>query len=134
MLKLILARIEFTFFWSFLVWLCVIGPWSTVACISDAWSCVTHGMSTSQWFSGEPQETPRTLCSLRQSSLMTRLPHGPGSTKKPSMTSSCHSCHHAARTWPRWPQGLSYEPTCLLHTWRPHWQRPFALVLHLHQH
>jgi hypothetical protein len=26
------------------------------------------------------------------------------------------------------------KPTCLLHTWRPHWQRPFALVLHLHQH
>jgi hypothetical protein len=26
------------------------------------------------------------------------------------------------------------KPTCLLHTWRPHWQRPFVLVLHLHQH
>jgi hypothetical protein len=26
------------------------------------------------------------------------------------------------------------KPTCLLHTWRPHLQRPFALVLHLHQH
>jgi hypothetical protein len=26
------------------------------------------------------------------------------------------------------------KPTCLLHTWRPHWRRPFALVLHLHQH
>jgi hypothetical protein len=26
------------------------------------------------------------------------------------------------------------KPTCLLHTWRPHRQRPFALVLHLHQH
>jgi hypothetical protein len=25
-------------------------------------------------------------------------------------------------------------PTCLLHTWRPHRRRPFALVLHLHQH
>jgi hypothetical protein len=24
--------------------------------------------------------------------------------------------------------------TCLLHTWRPHRQRPFTLVLHLHQH
>jgi hypothetical protein len=30
-----------------------------------------------QWFSGEPLETPRTRCSLRQSSLMTRLPHSP---------------------------------------------------------
>jgi hypothetical protein len=25
------------------------------------------------------------------------------------------------------------KPTCLLHTWRPHWRRPFVLVLHLHQ-
>jgi hypothetical protein len=25
------------------------------------------------------------------------------------------------------------KPTFLLHTWRPHQQRPFALVLHLHQ-
>jgi hypothetical protein len=33
-----------------------------------------------QWFSGEPPETPRTRCSLRQSPLMTRLPHSPGST------------------------------------------------------
>jgi hypothetical protein len=33
-----------------------------------------------QWFSGEPPETPRTRCSLRQSRLMTRLPHSRGST------------------------------------------------------
>jgi hypothetical protein len=26
------------------------------------------------------------------------------------------------------------KSTCLLHTWRPHRRRPFALVLHLHQH
>jgi hypothetical protein len=32
-----------------------------------------------------------------------------GSTKKPSMTSSCRSCHHAARTWPRWPPGPSNQ-------------------------
>jgi hypothetical protein len=34
----------------------------------------------SQWSSGEPLETPRTWCSLRQSPLMTRLPCSPGST------------------------------------------------------
>jgi hypothetical protein len=57
-----------------------------------------------QWFSGEPPETPQTRCSLHQSPLMTRLPRSPGSTlvssstKKPSMTSSCCSCHHAAHT------------------------------------
>jgi hypothetical protein len=33
-----------------------------------------------QWFSGEPLETPRTRCNLRQSPLMTRLPCSPGST------------------------------------------------------
>jgi hypothetical protein len=33
-----------------------------------------------QWLSGEPPETPRTRCSLRQSPLMTRLPRSPGST------------------------------------------------------
>jgi hypothetical protein len=30
-----------------------------------------------QWFSGEPLETPRTRCILRQSPLMTRLPRSP---------------------------------------------------------
>jgi hypothetical protein len=31
-------------------------------------------------FSGQPLETPRTRCNLRQSPLMTRLPRSPGST------------------------------------------------------
>jgi hypothetical protein len=26
------------------------------------------------------------------------------------------------------------KPTCLLHTWRPHRRRPYALVLHLYHH
>jgi hypothetical protein len=33
-----------------------------------------------QWFTGEPLETPRTRCSLRQSPLMTWLPLSPDST------------------------------------------------------
>jgi hypothetical protein len=33
-----------------------------------------------QWFSGEPLQTPRTQCSLCQSPLMTQLPRSPGST------------------------------------------------------
>jgi hypothetical protein len=32
-----------------------------------------------------------------------------GSIKKPPMTSSFHSFHHAARTWPRWPVGPSNQ-------------------------
>jgi hypothetical protein len=64
-----------------------------------------------QWFSSEPLETPWTRCNLRQSPLMTRLPRSLGSTLvfRLSMTSSCCSCHHEARTWPRWPPGPSNE-------------------------
>jgi hypothetical protein len=39
--------------------------------------CINQG---TQWFSGEPPETPQTRCSLCQSPLMTRLPRNPGST------------------------------------------------------
>jgi hypothetical protein len=39
--------------------------------------CINQG---TQWFSGEPPETPRTPCSLCRSPLMTWLPHSPGST------------------------------------------------------
>jgi hypothetical protein len=49
-------------------------------------------------------QAPRTPCSLRQSPLMTR-PWFWGSIKKQSTTSSRCSCHHAARTWLRWPPG-----------------------------
>jgi hypothetical protein len=58
--------------------------------IRPVWSCCSTVFGSSvlalwinqgtQWFSGEPPETPRTLCSLRQSLLMTRLPRSPGST------------------------------------------------------
>jgi hypothetical protein len=57
-----------------------------------------------QWFFGEPLETPRTWCSLRQSPLMTWLPRSPSSTlvlrlnQETVHESSCRSCHHAART------------------------------------
>jgi hypothetical protein len=89
-----------------------------------------------KWFSGEPLQTPRTRFSLRQSPLMTRLPRSPGSTL-------------VLRLYQKTVQGFILlfmpldptghlvprtKPTCLLHTWRPHRQRPFALVLHLHQH
>ena len=58
--------------------------------VRPVWSCCTSVFGSSvlalwinqgtQWFSGEPPETPRTRCSLRQSPLMTRLPRSPGST------------------------------------------------------
>jgi hypothetical protein len=58
--------------------------------VSPVWSCCSTVFGSSvlalwinqgtQWFSGEPLETPRTRCSLSQSPLMTRLPRSPGST------------------------------------------------------
>jgi hypothetical protein len=87
------------------------------------------------WFSGEPPQTPRTWCSLHQSPLMTRLDLGfvPQPRNRPPTSSRC-SCHHAARTWPRWepsPSNKAYLSSPHLEA-SPQW--PFALVLHLHQH
>jgi hypothetical protein len=58
--------------------------------VRPVWSCCSSVFGSSvlalwinqgtQWFSGEPPETPRTWCSLLQSPLMTRLRHSPGST------------------------------------------------------
>jgi hypothetical protein len=58
--------------------------------VRSVWSCCSTVFGSSvlalwinqgtQWFSGEPLETPRTRCSLRLSPLMTRLPRSPDST------------------------------------------------------
>jgi hypothetical protein len=58
--------------------------------VRPVWSCCSTVFGSpvlalwinqgTQWFSGEPLETPRTRCSLGQSPLMTRLPHSLGST------------------------------------------------------
>jgi hypothetical protein len=55
--------------------------------VRPVWSCCNFVFGSSvlalwinqgtQWFSGEPLETPRTRCSLRQSPLMTWLPRSP---------------------------------------------------------
>jgi hypothetical protein len=55
------------------VWHC----WSTIFGSSVLALWINQG---TQWFSGEPPETPRTRCSLCQSPLMTRLPRSPCST------------------------------------------------------
>jgi hypothetical protein len=54
-----------------------------------------------------------------------------GSTKKPSTTSSCCSCHMRPALDPTCHRVPRTKPTCLLHTRRPHRRWPFALVLHL---
>jgi hypothetical protein len=58
--------------------------------VRPVWSCCNSVFDSSvlalwtnqrtKWFSGEPLETPRTRCSLRQSPLMTWLPRSLGST------------------------------------------------------
>jgi hypothetical protein len=58
--------------------------------VRPVWSCCSSLFGSSvlalwinqgtQWFSGEPLETPRTRCSHRQSPLMTQLPRSAGST------------------------------------------------------
>jgi hypothetical protein len=58
--------------------------------VRPVWSCCSTVFGSlvlalwinqgTQWFFGEPLETPRTRCSLRQSPLMIRLPRSPGST------------------------------------------------------
>jgi hypothetical protein len=86
-------------------------------------------------------ETPRTWCSLRQSPLMTWLPQNPGSTLVLWLNQeTVHRLHLAVLATMRpaldsaGHQVPRMKATCLLHTWRPHRPRPFALVLHLHQH
>jgi hypothetical protein len=93
-----------------------------------------------RWFSGEPPQTPRTWCSLRQSPLMAWLPQSPGSTLVLWLNQeTAHRLHLAflATIQPALdPAGHRVprmKPTCLLHTWRLHRQQPFVLVLHLHQ-
>jgi hypothetical protein len=88
-----------------------------------------------KWFSGEPPETPRTWCSLRQSPLMTRLPCSPGSTLVLWLNQeTVHDFTMRPALDPAGHRVPRTKPTCLLHTWRPHRRQPFALVLHLHQH
>jgi hypothetical protein len=54
--------------------------WSCCNSIFDASVLALWINQGTQWFSGEPLETPRTRCSLRQSPLMTQLPRSPSST------------------------------------------------------
>jgi hypothetical protein len=71
---------------------------------------------------------------------MTRLPRSPGSTLVLRLNQeTIHRLHIAVLATMRPAlDSASHrvprtKPNCLLHTWRPHWQRPFALILHLHQ-
>jgi hypothetical protein len=54
--------------------------WSCCISVFVSWVLALWINQGTQWFSGEPLETPRTRWSLRQSPLMTRLPRSPGST------------------------------------------------------
>jgi hypothetical protein len=58
----------------------VLPVWSCCSTVFDSSVLALWINQGTQWFSGEPLESPRTRCSLRQSPLMTRLPRSPGST------------------------------------------------------
>jgi hypothetical protein len=70
---------------------CVVAHWSD-RCppVRPVWHCYITVFGSpvlafwinqgTQWFAGEPPETPRTRCCLRQSPHMTRLPRSPGLT------------------------------------------------------
>jgi hypothetical protein len=92
-----------------------------------------------QWFSGEPLEPRRTWCSLRQSSLMTRLPRRSGSTL--ALRLNQETVHDFVLLFmpPCGPHMVSFihmvdraEPTCLSTPQRTHRHRPFMPALHLH--
>jgi hypothetical protein len=80
---------------------------------SSAWDLALWINQGTRWFSGEPLETPRTRCSLRQLPLMTQLPRSPSSTMVLRLNQE--TVHDfillfmppAARTRPRWPPGPS---------------------------
>jgi hypothetical protein len=80
-----------------------------------------------QWFPGEPLQAPRTRCSLG-STLVLRLNQNIIHDFILPFLQSCGPHLTLLAT------GSLERPTCLLHTWRPHQQRPFALVLHLYQY
>jgi hypothetical protein len=72
---------------------------------------------------------------------MTCLPRSPGSTLVLCLNQeTVHQLHLDVLATMRSaldPAGHRVprtKSTCLLHTWGPYWQRPFVLVLHLHQH
>jgi hypothetical protein len=107
--------------------------------VKPVWSCCTSVFGSSvldlwinqgtQWFSGEPPETLRTRCSLRQSPFMTRLPRSPGLTLVLRLNQeTVHDLHVLVLATMRPaldPAGHRVprtKPTCLLHTWRPHRQ------------
>jgi hypothetical protein len=93
-----------------------------------------------RWFSGEPPQTPRTWCSLRQSPLMTWLPRSPGSTfgfvAQPRNRPRLHLAVLATMRPVLYPAGHRVprtKPTCLLHTGGLTSNDLSRLFFHLHQ-
>jgi hypothetical protein len=99
---------------------CVVAHWSdrfgtAVAPYSvlQSWLCGStkepSGFLVNHWKPCELGVASASRHSWLYSHVVPARPWFSGSTKKLSMTSSCCSCHHAARTWPRWPLGPSNE-------------------------
>jgi hypothetical protein len=92
-----------------LVW--PVGAATTQSSVLRSWLCGStkepSGFLVNHWKPCELGVVSTNRHSWLGSHIVPARPWFSGSTKKPSMTSSCCSCHHAARTWPRWPLGPS---------------------------
>jgi hypothetical protein len=79
--------------------------------VLQSWLCGStkepSGILVNHWKLREIGVASAKLHSWLGSHVVPARPWFWGSTKKPSMSSSFHSCHPAARTWLRWPPGPS---------------------------
>jgi hypothetical protein len=95
---------------------------------------LSHVVPARCWFCGVNHPNP--ACRLRLWAATLHRPHL-GFQAQPRNCTRLHLAFLATMRPALDPTGHRVprtKPTCLLHTWRPHRQRPFTLVLHLHQH
>jgi hypothetical protein len=89
------------------------GAVATPSSVLRSWLCEStkepSGFLVNQWKPRLLGVASANRHSWLGSHVVSARPWFSGSTKKSSMTSSCCSCHHSARTWPRWPPSPSNE-------------------------
>jgi hypothetical protein len=89
------------------------GATASPSSVLRSWLCGStkepSGFLANHWKPRELGVASANLHSWLGSHVVPARPWFWGSTKKPSMTSSCCSCHHAARNWLHWTLGLSNQ-------------------------
>jgi hypothetical protein len=106
------------------------GAAASPSLVLRSWLCGStnepSGFLVNHWKPRELGVASANRHSLLGSHVVPARPWFWGSTKKPSMTSSCRSCHHAARTWLRWPPG----PSKVDYLSSPHLEASAATTFH----